>query len=587
MEIKDFFQENTTVDFAEKHLRGLVAEAIKKLGIASALDFMLEHPAEETRGDYAANVAMVLARQLKKNPLEIANAIADKVSSPTLIEKIEVRAPGFINFHLKQAYYKKELAEILAQKEKYGSFELNEPKKIMVEFGQPNTHKAFHIGHLRSALSGLALAKLFKNSGYAVIKTNYYGDIGMQTSKTTWGMAQKALPEDFDNWDKHKRMKYIDDAYVLASEKFADKKIEIEIRKINRDIYNQKDTAATRLHQKIKKWSLEHLSAVFADLGIVYDKQYPESEVSEKAIKIVEENIGGIFEKSEGAIIYNGEKDGLATWVFRTSEGNPTYSAKDLALAFQKFEDYDLDLNITLTSVEQTDYFKAVIKILETLDGKFKGKYLHIPFGWVLRAGKKTASRMGGSVKGTDILQEAYKIAKTKIKELKDYNKDEKGEISKKVALAGLKFLILSHEFHKNINYNPQKFINFEGFSGPFILYSYVRARSILQKSHTKNLEAKLPSLSSGLKSEYELKLLKWLARYPQIARRACVEVSPHLVCNYLYELSQRFNQFYATCPVLTASETDKNARLALTAGAAQVLKNALGLLGIETVEKM
>ena len=600
MKIQEFFENNIVVaDSAEKVLRDaisvIIAEYLSARNLKTAVDFVVEYPDEGDFGDYATNVAMVLAGKLKRNPLEIAQEIAEKISQPDLIEKIEVVAPGFINFYIKEDYYKKVLTEILTRKEKYGSFKMKQPQKVMIEFGQPNTHKAFHIGHLKSAISGLSIARFFENLGYTVIKTNYYGDIGMQTAKSVWGMIQKGIPTDFENWDKHKRMKYIDDAYAFASEKFNAN--EAEIRKINKEIYNKKNTESVQLYEKIKIWSLEHLNAIFADLGITYDKQYPESAVSENALKIVEDNVGKIFQESEGALIYNGAKDGLTSWVFRTGEGIPTYSAKDLALAFKKFEDYDLDLNITLTSVEQTDYFKAIIKILETLDNKFKGKYLHIPFGWLLRAGKKTGSRMGNSIKGMDILQEARAVAAEKIKGLKDFSAEKREQIANVVALAGLKFLILSREFHKNINYDPQKFVSFEGFSGSYVLYAFVRAKSILKKGGAVERARKsdgfavAPHLEVGLpnafQSEFEQNLLKWLARYPKIAQRACVEISPHLVCNYLYELSQKFNQFYANCPVLTASEQDKQGRLTLAFATAQVLKNGLSLLGIETIEKM
>ncbi len=589
MEIQDILKEikNTAKPSEEILLVKVIAEATKDYGCK--LSFLIEKPKKEFYGDYSTNVAMVLAGILKRNPLEIAQEIIKKIDKSDFLESVSAITPGFINFKIKKEFFLKELQKILAEKENYGKFEKNS-QKIMVEFGQPNTHKAFHVGHLKSAISGLSVCKLIENLGCEVIKTNYYGDIGMHTAKSTWGVMKKGLPEDFDTWDKYKRMKYIDEAYVFASENFDEN--EEAIREINRDIYNKNETEATQLHKKIKVWSLEHLDSIFADLGIVYDKQYPESQVYEAATKIVKKNIGNIFEESQGAIIYNGGKDGLVTWVMQTKEGIPTYSAKDIALGFQKFKDYpNLDLNITLTSVEQKDYFRAIIKILEKLDDKFKNRYFHIPFGWMLREGKKTSSRMGGSIKGVDILEEAIREAKTKIAELKDYNKEKREEISRVVASAGLKFLILSHEFHKNINYDPKKFIDFEGYSGPYILYAYVRAKSILQKSSevqppkVDDLVVKVPSNSEL--NVYEESLLKWLACYSQKAYQSGTEIAPHTMCNYLYELAQRFNSFYANCPVIKASGNEKQVRLALSIGTAQILKNGLGLLGIGTVEEM
>ncbi len=586
MQIQEILKkEKVSVD----PIKELLYQEVAKI-IENKVDFVIEHPTEESHGDYATNVAMALAGVLKESPLKIAQDIAKKINLPDLVEKIDVVAPGFINFKIKTDYYVSELENILEQKEDYGKFELAEKKKIMIEFGQPNTHKAFTVGHIKGTISGLSVCRLFENLGYEVIKTNYYGDIGMHTAKTTWGVQQKGLPEDFESWDKHKKMEFIAEAYVYATQAFDEN--EEAIRKINIDIYQENKTEETELYEKIKKMSLEHQEGIFADLGVVYDKQYPESQVYENAKKIVEENFNSnptngqekIFVESQGAIIYDGEEDGLVTWVMKTSEGNPTYLAKDLALGYQKFEDYsDLFLNLTLTSVEQDDHFKAVIKILETLDEKFVGKYFHTSFGWLLMDGKKTSSRSGKNIKGTDILEESLKVAKTKIAELKDYDVEKREEISRVVALAGLKFLILSHDFNKDVNYDPEKFVDFEGYSGPYILYAYVRAQAILRKSNHLGVEH-----PSDLEmSEWELSLLKWLARYPQKTYQSGVEIAPYTMCNYLYELAQRFNTFYANCPVINATEEEKGIRLALAEGTAQVLKNGLALLGIETVEEM
>ncbi|MEA2112832.1 MAG: arginine--tRNA ligase [Patescibacteria group bacterium] len=558
------------------------------------INFVVECPTEESHGDYSTNIAMILAGLLKRKPLEIAEEISQKISLPDLIEKIEVVAPGFINFKIKQDYFVKELKEILTRKDIYGAFcniDHEHPNKVMIEFGQPNTHKAFTVGHIKGTISGLSVSKLIENLGYQVVKTNYYGDIGMHTAKCTWGVIQKGLPKDFDDWDKHKKMEFIADAYVYATENFDEN--EEAIRKINLKIYKESKGKILDLYNKIKDWSREHQKAIFADLGVFYDVEYPESQVFAEAKKIIDKNLNsklsagqeGIFSESQGAIIYDGEKEGLNTWVMQTSEGNPTYSAKDLSLGFQKFEDYpDLYFNLTLTSIEQKDYFKAVIKILETLDDKFKNRYFHVPFGWLLMDGKKTSSRSGKNIKGTDILEESLNVARTKIAELKDYDEEKKEEISKAVASAGLKFLILSHEFNKNVNYDPKKFIDFEGYSGPYILYAYVRAKSILRKAEVENLTLDIKDFSLN---EYELNLLKWLARYPQTTFRAGTEIAPQLLCVYLFELAQRFNSFYTNCPIIKASGDEKQFRLSLTAGTAQVLKNGLNLLGIETIEEM
>jgi arginyl-tRNA synthetase len=483
-------------------------------------------------------------------------------------------------------YYKNVLKDIEKEKEKYGFSDLKKGKKAMVEFGQPNTHKAITVGHFKSAISGLSIVKIFEALGYEVIKANFFGDVGMHVAKSTWGVMNKEKPDNFEKLSNNQKMKFVNEAYVEASKAFEeDSEIEKEIRLINKDIYNKTDNENYRYYQEIRDWSIEHQNAVFEKLGVEYDRQYPESEVYEESIKIVNQYKGKIFEESEGAVIYNGEKDGLNTWVFLTREGNPTYSAKDLALAVKKFEDYDLDLSIVTTSVEQSDYFRAVIKVLEKIDKNFKGKYKHVPFGWLLMDGKKTSSRMGKTINCVDIIEEAQKLAEEKITTSKEYSLEQKQEIIDKVAMAGLKFLILSHEFHKDINYDPDEFIKLNGFSGPFILYSYVRINSIIKKVG----EVDLNDLSDLEFVEPEEKhLVSSLAMYSDTVLRAGEEIAPHIICNYLYEVAQKFNGFYEHCPIQKAeTEVQKKSRLMLAKGTGQVLKNGLSLLGIETLEKM
>lgn len=541
-------------------------------------------------GDYSCNVAMKLAGKLKMNPLEVAEEIKNQISKikNSEFEKIEVVKPGFLNFFMVPEAMKKVLIDIEKEKDSFGSSDLGKGKTAIVEFGQPNTHKAITVGHLKSAVSGLSVVKLFEALGYKVIKANYFGDVGMHVAKATWGMMKEGVPEDFDSWDSGKKMEFIDKAYVASAKAFKEnKEAEAEIRQINKDVYAKADNDNYKWYQKIRKWSIEHQDEVFASLGIEYDRQYPESEVFQEAVEIVKKHQGEVFQESEGAVIYDGEKEGLTTWVFLTGEGNPTYSGKDLALAMKKFSEYDPDLSIVTTSVEQADYFKVIIHVLEKIDAAFKGRYKHIPFGWLLMGGKKTSSRMGKTVKCVQVLAEARQEAKKKIAIDKEYDEKTKKEIIEKVALSGLKFLILSHEFHKNINYDPHDFIKLNGFSGPFILYSYVRTQAVLRKVGSPESFADI-ELKNVLNSKEELGLLKQLNMFEDVVETAGTEIAPHLVCNYVYEVAQKFNLFYEKHSIQNAEGDDeKNARLALTKATGQVLKNGLGLLGIEVLEKM
>jgi arginyl-tRNA synthetase len=550
---------------------------------------------DEKFGEYTSNVSLKLSKDLGKNPREIAEILVSKLNSD-FVEKAEVAGPGFINFFINQSFFLQNLNYINANPDSYGKWELSN-ELAMVEFGQPNTHKAFHVGHLKSAVTGLALSRMIKNLGYDVIQANYFGDVGMHVAKATWGYMNSTKPENIESMNPHELMKFIDDCYVLGSKRFKeDKDIENEIRHINKLVYklrtqdnseplSEKDQEIYSIYLQTMTWSLEHQADTFQKLGVIYDRQYPESSIANEGVKLVEENIGKVFIEDEGAIIFPGEEYGLNRWVFLTQEKNPTYSGKDLALAHKKFEEFpDLSFNITTTAVEQNSYFLAVIKALELINPQFVGHYYHVGFGWLLRNNKKISSKLGNATKGIELIEEAIAYSKKKISENKSYTEEEGNVIAENVAISGLKFLILSHELHKDTNYDPEQFLNPEGFSGPYVLYGYVRAKSILRQSNLPICQ--FDSLPIDL-NEQELKLIKLLSKYPLIALDAAKTLSPHKIAYYLFEVTQSFNQFYKENKVLVEDENIKNFRLSLTSAVSIVLKNGLDLLGIETTEQM
>lgn len=568
------------------NVREAILQAVQKLYPDIALPVVeLTHPASSEHGEWATNIALALAKQVGEEPRHLAAKIVENLPSIEDIDRVEVAGAGFINFHFTHKYYLHQVEQAVELNTKYGVGAEGKGKQVMVEFGQPNTHKAFHVGHLKSAISGLAIARLLKTAGYEVIQANYFGDVGMQVAKTTWGFKTKGMPVGFVGWDAHSKMRYIDDCYSFASQKFTDDPIAAEeIRGINLEIYRREESDNVRLYKELREWSIEHLTQVFAALGVEYDRQYPESEVYEEALELVKQSIGKLFTKSEGAVIFAGSEVGLNNWVFLTAEGNPTYSAKDLALALHKFRDYPkLQLAIVTTSVEQKDYFKAVIYCLGQIKPQLAKKYKHIPFGWMLRNNRKTSSRMGGSIKGIDVLDEAREVAMSKISALKKYSDEQSKLISEKVAVAGLKFLVLSHEFHKDFNYDPDVFLSFEGFSGPYVLYAYARASSILKQVQQDDFVVQGVELS-----EVELQLARQVSLLPEILAKAASEYSPHLVCNYVFDLAKCFNQFYAERPILAEANYSRRATmLSLTKATAISIRNGLSAIGIEAIEQM
>lgn len=574
-------KDNQTIAYS---LQQLISNVVNKAYSLETIpsDIEISVTQDEKFGDFTSNIALKLTKQLGIAPRDIGLTLAEKIQEPR-IEKVEIAGPGFINISLNKTYFKEQLEIILSNPETFGSWDIGK-EQMMIEFGQPNTHKAFHVGHLKSAITGLSLAKLIRNVGFDVIQANFFGDIGMHVAKCVWGYMHKELPENFESLDPHTRMKYIDECYVYGAKQFKeDPAIEQEIREINKKIYSKSDDTKSAYHQT-REWSLEHQTETFKALGVIFDRQYPESEIEREAVEIVQNHMGDIFIEDDGAIIFPGEKYGLNRWVFLTREGIPTYEAKDLALAYKKFQDYPhLGFSIITTSVEQVAHFKAVIKVLELIDKKFEGKYMHVPFGWMLRSdGKKFSSRMGETVKGVDILNEAREYAIKKISETKQYSHEDAELISERVAVAGLKFLILSHELHKDFSYDPEQFTNPEGFSGPYLLYGYVRAKSILRQADEYSIH--LDNLSID---DAELKMIKMLTKYPSVTLDAAKSLSPHKVATYLFELTQQFNQFYRENKVLVEDDSVRHGRLAIVQSVANVLHHGLDLLGIETVEQM
>lgn len=570
-----------------------IEEFLKEKGVESP--FTLDIPKDKSHGDLTTNIALAISKKLGKNPRDLAKELKEYLEKSKIegVNSIEIAGAGFLNFKTNEDPLST-LNEIVSKDLEYGKEE-KKNKKVMVEYGQPNTHKALQIGHMKSGLIGASIIKLLENSGYDVIKANFYGDVGKQVAKCLYGLLldnDNSIDKSIDKVNKIKSKfgvnevaKYLNDCYVKASSLHeVDEKVKEGINKINISIYADldKDTPLMKLYRLTKKMSEEHQDFVFGELGVLYDRQYPESEIFKNGLELVRKHIPDLFIQDQGAIIFPGEKYDLQRWVFITKDGVPTYSAKDLGLAYKKFEEYpDLYLSIVLTAVEQNSYFKAVIKALELIDKKFTGKYKHFGFGWMLLGNKKTSSRLGKTIKVTDLMEEIVSKAKEKISKDKNYTKEEIDSIAKSVGISALKFFILSYEFHKDINYDPDKVLSLTGFSGPYIMYGYVRTHGIL-----KGNEIDKSKLNGHILNPDEKELIQELSKYPNIAAKASEEFAPHKIAHYLYDLTNLFNKFYNNNQVLN-DPVNKDFRLLLTKSVSIVLRNGLKLLNIDAIDRM
>jgi len=564
-------------------------------------------------GDYSTNIALVAYPKLKKkfkNPLELATYLLKQLQKKVPeIEKIEVSAPGFINFWLKDTALLKNLEEVIDKKEDYGKGERlkNLPdgkagKKIMLEFADPNPFKEFHIGHLRNISLGESYARLMEFEGGEVFRVNYQGDVGMHVAKALYGLLQisnlpagkaglksraagKAFGDarQISNLEKKpisERSKFLGESYALGSKMFdEDEKSQKEIKDLNIKIY-QKDSSIKEIWEKGRQWSLLHFEEIYKRVGTHYKRYYFEGEVAQKGREIVLSHIkDGIFEKHKGAVVFRGDH----TRVFVTSENYATYEAKDLALSKLKYQDFAYDQSIIITANEQNAYFKVVLDALGKVFPDLASKTTHRSFGFVNLKEGKMSSRLGGAISAEWLLD----MAKNKIKE-KFRDLDE--EILEKVAVGAVKYSMLKFSRTSDILFSFEESISLEGNSGPYLQYTYARTQSVLRKvksvilSKTKDLDSSATPQNDRISSE-ELLILRLLIHFTEIVEEAEKNFAPNLLCNYLFELSQKFNNFYQKHKILQSK--NQEFRLALTSSVGQVLKTGLYLLGIETPEKM
>ncbi len=564
-------------------------------------------------GHYSSNVAFKLAKIQGKSPLQVANELAEKLSSPStgsgsIFTKIEAVAPGFINFWLKPEIFQKELTVILKEKNKYGKNNNLKGQKILVDYTDPNPFKEFHIGHLMSNAIGESLCRIFEWNGAKVVRVCYQGDVGLHVAKTIWGIMQ-----DVDNFPKDsaklsEKIAYIGRAYVLGSQKYEDDKCAAEeIKDINKKVFDivlslskgGSDSDINNLYKKGKKWSLEHFDEVYKRLGTKFDHFILESSVISEAEKIVREFLGrGVFEESNGAIIFPGEKYGLHTRVFISSQGLPTYETKDIGLAKKKMIlEKGLTSSLIVTANEQNAYFQVVFKALEFIFPEYAKISKHIGHGMMRFASGKMSSRTGNIITAESLMEEIEKLVERKMsgenlnekaaspkagEPRSEISERERKEIKDVVSIGAIKYSILRQAIGGDIIFDLEKSISFEGDSGPYLQYAYTRAKSILEKAGKEKVK---PSLKLMPSEVTELETM--LSRFSEIVERSGKEQAPHYIATYLIELARIFNAYYAKHKIVDANDEYSPYKIALTTAFAQVMENGLEILGIKVPEKM
>ncbi len=525
-----------TLDCMKQKIENLITETLTSLDM-DAKGFVVEHPTDFRMGDYSTNVA--IKHGAKKE--EIFDYIQKHLSEG--VEKVEMVGPGFINFYLSKEFFKGSLKEIIEKRENFGKSEHAKGFKVMVEHTDPNPFKEFHIGHLMPNVIGSTLARIFEWNGAEVRQANYQGDVGLHVAKAVWALDQGQA----------------ENPYAFGHQAYENSEVsKKEIEEINKKIYDHSDEHINQIYETGKKDSLGAFEKIYERLGTKFDYYFFESETGEIGKKIVEENIGKVFEKSDGAVIFNGSH----TRVFINSLGLPTYEAKDLGNAQRKFDKYPYDLSVVVTGNEIRDYFKVVLEAMEKVLPELAKKTKHMPHGMLRLPSGKMSSRTGNVIIAQDLIEEVR----------------EKVKSDEQVAIAAIKYMILRQSIGSDIIFDLDKSVSVEGDSGVYLQYAHARASSLLDK-------AGKPGSVEGESGEVR-EIEKMLYRFPEIVERAGQEYAPNYITTYLTELASAFNNFYAHEQVLEETP-EAPYRLAIVEAFKVVMKNGLSILGITAPERM
>jgi len=569
-------------DLTNSKIRKIVESVIEE-----EINFTVEHPTELSHGDYSTNIAMVLAKGKNANPRELAEVIVDKIKSKNIsdIEKIEIAGPGFINFYLSKKFFEKSVNQILDSENDYGKNESLSGKNILIEYTDPNPFKQFHIGHLMSNSIGEALSRIFEWNGANVKRLCYQGDVGQHVAKAIWGMEKQkeAFPHDTDSIED--KIKFLGDTYAYGASKYEeDENSKSEINEVNKKIYNlfnedvEKDQELKIYYDKGREWSLEHFNDIYKTLGTEFDKFIFESEVAKIGEEIVRKNTGKVFEMSDGAVVYKGEQDGLHTRVFINSIGLPTYETKDIGLAFLKEETEKFDKSVIVTASEQSEYFKVVLSALSKIDKKVSEKTDHVSHGMMRFKEGKMSSRTGNVITGMSLVDSVKELVDEKVSD-RGFNEKQTEEIKDAVSIGAIKYSILKQSPGKDIIFDPEKSVSFEGDSGPYLQYTFARANSVLEKSDAKS--------KVSIPEEWKITdLEKILYRFPEVIENCYSDYSPQNLVTYLTLVASEFNSFYANNQILDGG-ADQEYKIAITKSVSNILKNGLEILAIKSPERM
>ena len=569
---------------------------------------------QETRPEFEGNVTLVVfpfLRMSKKRPEETGEEIGQYLvrEVPDVVARYNV-VKGFLNLVIAPAQWIKLLEDINSQ-EHFGFREATEESPlVMIEYSSPNTNKPLHLGHVRNNLLGWALANVMEANGNRVVKTNIVNDRGIHICKSMlawlrWGNGE--TPETSGKKGDH----LIGDYYVAFDKHYREEVKELVAQGMDEEQakqeaplikeahemlvkWEQGDPEVRALWKKMNEWVYAGFDETYKALGVSFDKIYYESDTYLEGKEKVEEGLekGLFYRREDGSVWADLTKEGLDEKLLLRSDGTSVYMTQDIGTAKLRYEDYPIDKMIYVVGNEQNYHFQVLSILLDKLGFKWGKDLVHFSYGMVELPNGKMKSREGTVVDADDLIQtmiqDARKMSADKVNKLEDITEAEAQEIARIVGMGALKYFILKVDARKNMLFNPEESIDFNGNTGPFIQYTYARIRSILRKAELGQKAASLPSAAEYTPNQKETDLIQKLYAYGAAVEQAGSDYSPSGIANYCYELTKQFNQFYHDYSILNAeTETAKMFRLVLAQNVAKVIRNGMALLGIEVPERM
>lgn len=567
------------------NFKEIIANTIEKtINIdTKELESYIEIPKDTQNGDYAFP-CFRLAKELRKAPQQIANEIKEKMEiDNNIIEKVEI-VGGYLNFYIQKQKIIKEVLEEIAKKEEYGRTKIGEGKNVVIDYSSPNIAKPFHIGHLRSTVIGGALYNIYQYLGYHTIGINHLGDYGTQFGKLIEGYKLWGEEYEIEKDPIHELTKI----YIRINQACKEDEKVLERCRENFKKLEEGDEYCIQIWEKFKTLSLQEFQKVYDLLGSHFDSWNGEAFYSDKMAEVIGilEKTGKIIE-SQGARIINLEEQGIDTpCIIEKSNGSTTYATRDLAAILYRARTYDYDKSIYLTSYEQVLHFKQVFEVAKLLglDEKYVQGLKHISFGMVLLPTGKMSTREGNIIKLEDLLNESIQRAGEIIEE-KNPTLENKEEVAKKVGIGAIIFNDLANSRIKDEIFDWDQILNFQGETGPYIQYTYVRTKSVLEKV------GQVPKIETinkqKLEDSYSQNIIKIMYGFEDTLQQVTKKEEPSILARYLIDLAKAYSVFYNENKIITEDKELQDARIYLTYGVGKVLKIGAGLLGIQMPDKM